>query len=75
MPTATLTFNLPDEDHEFKAASNGLSWQHLAWELDQYLRSEIKYAGDETPEAVIEALQRVRDFLHEERSNRGLNFD
>ena len=75
MPTATLTFNLPEEEPEFKAAVNGSSWQSLAWELSQHLRSKIKYADEETPEAVVDALQEVRDFLHEELSSRGLNFD
>ena len=75
MPTATLTFTLPDEETEFSQAINGASWQHLCWEIDQHLRAEIKYAADGTPEAVIDALQKVRDFLHEERSNRSLNFE
>lgn len=75
MSTATLTFTLPDEEPEFRAATNGQLWQSLAWEIDQHLRAEIKYAADETPEAVIDALQKVRDFLHEERNARGLNFE
>ena len=75
MPTAILKFKLPDEEPEFKAASNGQAWQSLAWEIDQHLRSEIKYATDETPEAVIDALQRVRDFLHERKTDLGLNFE
>jgi hypothetical protein len=75
MPTATLTFNLPDEESEFKAASNGQSWQSLAWEIDQMLRAKIKYSDDSMPEAVVDALQEVRDFLHNERSSKGLTFD
>lgn len=75
MPTATLTFNLPDEEMEFSQAVNGSSWQHLCWEVDQLLRAKIKYADDSTPEGVVEALQEVRDFLHNERSSKGLSFD
>ena len=75
MSTAILKFKLPDEEPEFKAAANGQAWQSLAWAIDQHLRSSIKYASDETPEAVIDALQEVRDFLHEERNSRGLQFE
>jgi hypothetical protein len=75
MATATLTFTLPEEDPEFRAASNGGAWQALAWEIDQHLRSEIKYAPDSTPTEVVDALQRVRDFLHEHRTSLGLTFE
>lgn len=75
MATATLTFTLPEEAPEFRAASNGGSWQALAWEIDQHLRSEIKYAVDGTPAEVLDALQKVRDFLHEQRDGLGLQFE
>jgi len=47
----------------------------LAWELDQHLRSEVKYAPDGTPEAVTDALQRVREFLREQMMDNGLSFE
>ena len=75
MPIATLTFNLPEDQPEFRAAVNGQSWQALAWEIDQHLRSEVKYASDETPEAVIEALAKVREFLREQMNENGLSFE
>jgi hypothetical protein len=73
MPTAILKFKLPDEETEFRSAVNGASWQLVAWNLDQYLRGQIKYAGDETPEAVTDALQEVRDRLHEEMGSQDLS--
>ena len=75
MPIATLTFNLPEDQPEFRAAVNGQSWQAPAWEIDQHLRSEVKYASDETPEAVIEALAKVREFLREQMNENGLSFE
>jgi len=75
MATATLTFNLPDEDAEFRLAVNASSWHTVAWEVDQQLRSEIKYASDDTSEAVIDALQKVRDYLNEVMISNGVRFE
>jgi hypothetical protein len=75
MPTATITFTLPEEDHEFRLATNAGNWQSVVWEIDQYLRSQIKYAGDETPSEVVEALEKVRELLHDERISRGLIYE
>ena len=75
MPIATLTFNLPEEQSEFRAAVNAQSWAALAWELDQHLRSEVKYASDDTPEAVTDALQKVREFLREQMAENSLSFE
>ena len=75
MPVATLTFNLPEEETEFRQAVNASSWQHVCWELDQHLRSAIKYADSETPEAVVNALQLVREYLNEQRIEHSLSWD
>lgn len=40
---ATLTFDLPEEREEFDLAANGYKWNLVAWDLDQWLRGEIKY--------------------------------
>lgn len=45
MPTATLTFSLPDEQADFDAAREGQAARSLLWEIDQYLRGIIKH-GD-----------------------------
>ncbi len=75
MATATITFNLPDEEAEFRLAVNASSWYTVAWEIDQHLRSEIKYTSDETPEVVIDALQKVRDHLNELMISNGARFE
>jgi hypothetical protein len=75
MPIATLKFKLPDEESEFRSAVNGASWQLVAWNLDQYLRGQIKYAGDETPSEVLEALEKARETLRDEMTQNGLSFE
>ena len=60
---AKLTFNLPDEESEFQDAINGNAYKAVIWEIDQYLRSELKHA--ELPEDVHDKVQLIRDELHE----------
>jgi hypothetical protein len=43
---AILKFELPDDQVEFNSAVNGSKWQLALWELDQYLRTNTKYAPD-----------------------------
>jgi len=40
---AKLTFDLPEESHEWKNAIDGSSMRSTLWEYDQWLRSKIKY--------------------------------
>jgi len=59
----TLEFELPDEQSDFDSAMNGYKWELAVWDMNQYLRSVIKYAPDETSEEVFKALDKVRDEL------------
>ena len=43
---ATIEFNLPEDNNEFTLMSNASKWYSLAWELDQHLRAQTKYAPD-----------------------------
>ncbi len=43
MPKATLEFNLPEETSEFTLATRGGELHGILWELDQKLRSIVKY--------------------------------
>jgi hypothetical protein len=72
---AILKFNLPDEQSDFESAVNGYKWQLAMWELDRYLRTNTKYASDETPEHTIDALEKTRDELSRILNNYNLSFD
>ena len=70
---ATLEFKLPEEDCEFKTASNAMHWALAVSEIDRELRNKIKYGHEfKTPE---EALQWCRDLLNSilEMSNLSLD--
>ena len=71
---ATLVFNLPDEHQEYAVANKGFDLSMIIWDLDQWLRSELKYRESLTQEQgdVYEA---VRDKLREIMSEHGLTFD
>ena len=59
---ARLTFELPEEQEEFNDAVNGNAFKAVIWELDQYMRSQLKH-GD-LPDDVHDKVQEIRDQLH-----------
>lgn len=63
MPTATLTFNLPDDEHEHRAALEGGAARLLLWEIDQRCREVVKH--EENPSADrIELAAEIRKMIH-----------
>lgn len=62
---ATLDFNLPEDQESFDDAVNGWKWSHAMWQLDQFLRTKVKYASDDASEESINAYQDARDQLHQ----------
>jgi len=72
---ATLEFNLPDDQDDFKLANNALNWYLVCWDLDQELRAKTKYAPDDLPQDKYDAYEEIRDLLREYMSNRDISFD
>ena len=50
MPTATLTFDLPEEQGDYDAARLGRQMVSTIWEIDQHLRSICKHGEPTTAE-------------------------
>lgn len=72
----TLEFNLPDEQSDFNLASNATKWYLVAWDMDQHMRSILKYGDDETKsDDYYKAVEEIRADLYERMSDRGLSFD
>lgn len=65
---ATLEFNLPEDNQEFELASKALKMYSTLWDLDVWLRSEIKYNDKEH-------LEVVRDKLRELMNDNRIDFD
>ena len=61
MTSATLTF---DDENDLLTAINGYKFKLALWQLDQFLRSEMKY-NDKLTEEQYEYAETVRNKLHE----------
>jgi hypothetical protein len=59
---ATIEFNLPEDDKQYKWANNGYNYFAVLYNFKQYLKNKLKHE-DLTPEqeSVVEAIQ--SDFL------------
>ncbi len=66
---ATLEFNLPEDKEEFDAASKGMDWALLVWDINQFIRNKIKYEQDRDG-----VLQLVRNELNFRMEEKGLIF-
>ena len=71
---ATLIFNLPDESQEFRTAINGWKFKSVLNEINEDLRSKIKWQ-DDMPDEVRQALQAVRDDMYQRLSEHNINLE
>lgn len=63
---AILEFTLPDDNTDFSLATNGHKWFDVAWEMDQYFRTRLKYEdniSDEAYAAVEQAREKLRELI------------
>ncbi len=74
MAKVTIEFDMEEEREDMESALNGWKWKMLVWDLDQHLRSKLKWDDNLTAEA-YEALDKIREKLHELRSESGLTLD
>jgi hypothetical protein len=74
---AILKYNMDEVDDRqaHLRAVKSLDMILVLWEMDQELRSNIKYASDNTPDDVINTYEKVRTNLHQLMSAHGLDFD
>ena len=71
---ATLEFNLPEEAQEFRTAINGWKFKSVLNEINEDLRSKIKWQDDMSDE-VRQALQAVRDDMYQRLSEHNINLE
>jgi hypothetical protein len=64
---------MPDEAREHHDAIHGTEWRCVCVAVDSLLRDELKYG--QKGAAVASALQKVRDFLRDYVTDRGLDLD
>ncbi len=74
MAKVIIEFDPFEDREEMESAINGWKWKMLVWDLDQHLRSELKY-NDAITGQVYDELQKVRDKLHELKNDSGLTLE
>ncbi len=63
------------DKHEFLYMVHGDDFLLILWEMDQWLRAQIKYNGDGMTGEQLDALQAARDQLRELLQERDLSLD
>jgi hypothetical protein len=73
MPYVTLKYKLPEEKDDHTLAIKGHDMYCVLWDLDQYLRQEIKYKI--LPKSQYEVLETVRHYLWDLLKDRDIDLD
>jgi hypothetical protein len=69
---AILKYNLPEDQEDFNIALDGGKWALSMFQLDQWLRSQIKHPPEGMSDDTYNALVNTRDKLHEILQEEGL---
>ena len=70
MPKGMLTFDLPEEEEDFRSAQEGSGWKHLLMDILNHLRAEINH-GSITEEKKA-AYEEVRELIWNSIEDRNL---
>lgn len=72
---AILEFNLPEDSVEFKMATQAPKMHSVLWDMDQWLRSQTKYASDSMSDDTLKAFEECREKLREIIYENNINLD
>lgn len=64
-----------EDNSNFYIISNASNFYFCLWDLDQWLRSIIKYPDDNKKKLNSNTLQAIRDKLHELMEEHGVDFE
>lgn len=70
---AILEFELPEDNSNHIVAINAMEFALSCWDMDQFLRSKLKYGNNF--ENVDEALEKTRKTLHDILKSYNINLD
>ena len=73
MAKAILEFNLPEDSIEYRMAVNSSNYHSVLWDIDQYLRSKLKW-GELTSEQ-YDVLDKTREELHDLMRTHNITFE
>lgn len=69
-----LEFDSVEEQDDARDALDGYKWKLAVWDIDQHLRSELKY-NDNIKAEVYDALEKVRDKIRDILEGYGIKLD
>jgi hypothetical protein len=69
-----IEFTDEDAASDAQVALDGWKYRVAIWEIDQYLRNEVKY-NESLPGEVAEAYEKLRDEIREILSNSNLTME
>jgi hypothetical protein len=72
---AILEFNLPEDNIEYVLVNNAGKMHSVLWEIDQWLRSNTKYAPDTMSEDTYNAYLKCREQLQELMNDENISFN
>ena len=72
---AILKFNLPEDRPEFRIATDSVNMYSVLNQMDNWLRSQTKYAPDDMSKEVFDTYSECRDMLRELMHVNGVDFD
>ena len=75
MSKIVLEFDGIEEADDARTALDGIQWKVSMWQLDQWLRSQIKYAPGEQSEDAYQAFEECREKLREILADNNLQLD
>ena len=61
----TVEYTLPEDQYEYRMAYDGPKTHNVLWEMDKWLRTQVKYAPDDTPAEAYKAYKECREKLYE----------
>ena len=70
-----LEFDLRDDQKEFETAINADKYKSVIWELDQYLRQQIKYNANNLSNDTIIAFELIRDKIRVELNDYSISIE
>lgn len=73
MPKASLTFDLPEEQNDFKIANHSIDMWIILSDFDNELRSHLRHNSH--PEWDEATVMEIRKILLDMRTERGIYFD
>lgn len=74
MSKIILEFDSIEEAQDARDAIDGWKWKHSMWELDQWLRGELKY-NDNLSQEIYDTYDKLREKIREVLNDNGLNIE